>query len=93
MSDRLVVKYEAKWCGSCKQVQPLLESVAAEFGAKIRHVDIEEYADEARAMDIRAIPTIVLYEGDDIKVKRPGIGSVSPANLREVFIAAYGDKL
>lgn len=92
MSKRVVQKFYAPWCAPCKAVQPLLEKVADEFGAEIAEINIEDQPELARAMDIRAIPTIVLYEGDDMKVKRPGIGSIAPANLTEVFVAAYGDK-
>ena len=92
MTNRVVQKFYAPWCAPCKAVQPLLEKVAAEFNAEIIEVNIEEQPEVARAMDIRSIPTIVLYEDDHMKVKRPGIGSITPVNLNEVFVAAYGDK-
>lgn len=92
MTNRVVHKFYAPWCAPCKAVQPLLEKVAAEFNAEIIEVNIEEQPEVARAMEIRAIPTIVLYEDDRLKVKRPGVGSITPANMYEVFVAAYGDK-
>lgn len=92
MTNRVVQKFYAPWCAPCKAVQPLLEKVAAEFNAEIIEVNIEEQPELARAMEIRSIPTIVLYEDDRMKVKRPGIGSITPVNLNEVFVAAYGDK-
>lgn len=92
MTNRVVQKFYAPWCAPCKAVQPLLEKVAAEFNAEIIEVNIEEQPELARAMEIRSIPTIILYEDDRMKVKRPGIGSITPVNLNEVFVAAYGDK-
>ena len=89
VSERLVRKFSAPWCGQCKQVQPLLEKIAGEFGATIEEVNIEDRPEEAKALGIHAIPSIFLYQGSDLRVSRNGIGRTTPDNLREVFKEAY----
>lgn len=92
MSDRVIQKFQAKWCASCRTVSPLLTQMAAEFGATIVEIDVEDQPEIAKAMEVRSIPTIILYEDGDLKVKRPSIGTITPGNLRETFVTAFGDK-
>lgn len=89
MADRVVRKFYAPWCAPCKAITPLLTKVAEEFGATIVEVNIEDRPEEAKALGIYSIPSIFLYEGDQLLVSRSGIGNVTPANLREVFKEAY----
>lgn len=90
MTKRTVVKYSAPWCAACNSIQPLLESVAAGFNAELVEINIEERPEEAKANEIRSLPTIMLYEDDVLRVKRPGLGSVTRENLIGTFAAAYG---
>lgn len=89
MTERVVRKYYAQWCAPCKAVQPKLEAVAEEYGAHIEEVDIEQRPEEAQALGIRAIPSIFLYEDEELKVHRMGIGNITLDNLRSTFEAAY----
>ena len=89
MIERVVRKYSAPWCGQCKQVQPLLEKIAEEFGAGIVNVNIEEHPEEAKAMNVRSIPSIFFYEGDELKGYRMSVGNTTLHNLRTTFEEMY----
>ena len=89
MTERVVRKYSAPWCGQCKQVQPLLEKIAKEFNATIEEVNIEDRAEEAKALGIHAIPSIFLYQDSELRVSRNGVGNTTPDNLRNAFKEAY----
>ena len=89
MPDRIVKKFYADWCSPCKAFTPKLEQVAEEFGAGIVNVNIEEHPEEARAMNVRSIPSIFLYEDEELKVHRMGVGNVTIDNLRSTFEVAY----
>lgn len=89
MSKRVIHKWYADWCGPCKTVEPLLERLAEKFDCEIVYRNIEENAAEAKELGIRSIPSIFLYDGDELKVSRTGIGNTTEANLTEVFKTAY----
>ena len=89
MTERVVRKYYAQWCAPCKAVQPKLEAVAEEYGARIEEVDIEERPEEAKAMNVRSIPSIFFYEGDELKGYRMSVGNTTLHNLRTTFEEMY----
>ena len=87
--DRVVKKFYADWCAPCKAFTPKLEQVAEEFGAGIVNVNIEEHPEEARAMNVRSIPSIFFYEGDELKGYRMSVGNTTLHNLRTTFEEMY----
>ena len=89
MSQRVVHKWYADWCGPRKTVQPLLERLSEKFDCEVVYRNIEENTAEAKELGIRSIPSIFLYDGDELKVSRTGIGNTTEANLTEVFKTAY----
>jgi thioredoxin len=54
----VVVDFFTTWCGPCKQIAPLIESLALKYPeVKFLKVDIEKLEDLARARNISSIPT------------------------------------
>jgi thioredoxin 1 len=60
----VIVDFWAEWCGPCRAVAPVLESIATERGDELRvvKVNIDEEPDLARRYGILSIPTIVLFK-------------------------------
>jgi len=54
-----VLKFEADWCGSCKQQDSLLEGFDA---APIEHIDVDEEVELANEYSVRSLPTIILLD-------------------------------
>jgi thioredoxin 1 len=42
-----LVEFRAKWCGGCRRMEPILESIAADTGARVRTVDVETHLETA----------------------------------------------
>ena len=77
----LVVDFWAEWCGPCRMVAPVLESIVAEHAGKIRvaKLNVDDAPDVARRYEIMSIPTLLVFQ-DGIPKKRL-IGAKGKAQL------------
>jgi len=68
--DRLsLVDFSADWCGPCKMLHPVLETVSEELADKVDFymVDVDQSQNEAASLGIRGVPTmIVFHDGSEI---------------------------
>lgn len=73
----VLVDFFATWCGPCKMLGPVLESVAQEFQgkAKIVKVDIDDSPQLAGQLGITAVPTLMVFSGGKIVQKAMGFQS------------------
>jgi thioredoxin 1 len=64
----VVVQYFATWCGPCKMLKPVLESLAAEMkDVKFYRSDIDLFRNQAVEAGIRSVPTVVVYkDGEEV---------------------------
>jgi len=58
-SENVTKLHYANWCGYCKTMKPIWESVKSQVGDKFRMVEIDE--DVAKSAHIKALPTIMKY--------------------------------
>ena len=79
----VLVDYWAAWCGPCKMIAPILEEVAAEFAGKVTvaKVNVDENQQTAAKYGIRGIPTLMLFQGGEVKATK--VGAVSKSQLTE----------
>lgn len=60
----VLVDFSASWCGPCKMLAPVLESVSEKMVDKIKivKVDIDEEMELASEYGIMAVPTMILFK-------------------------------
>ncbi|MCW5906427.1 MAG: thioredoxin [Chitinophagales bacterium] len=64
-SDKLVlVDFNATWCGPCKILKPIVEKVVKKNASKVQlfDIDVDKNPDVANAMNVKAIPLLLLYK-------------------------------
>lgn len=61
-----LVDFYATWCGPCKMLEPVLESVSSTYS--IISVDVDLHADLAAQYGIMSVPSLLVFkEGECIK--------------------------
>lgn len=83
-----LVDFWAPWCAPCLFQAPILEKVAAKVGgsAKIAKLNVDQGRQTAASLDIRAIPTLILFK--DGKPVQQFVGVQMEGALVEAIEAA-----
>jgi len=66
----VLVDFFATWCGPCKMLSPVLESVQEEVGdkAKVMKLDVDEDMNTARRFGVMSVPTMIIFkEGKEVQ--------------------------
>jgi thioredoxin 1 len=73
-SQPVLVDFHAKWCGPCKAMAPALDQVASELASKIKvvKVDVDENPKVTGAYGIRAMPTLLIFQGGKVTAQHTG---------------------
>lgn len=73
----VLVDFWAEWCQPCQMIAPTIEELAGEYKGKVKvgKLDTDANRDVSFKYGISAIPTIILFEGGEVKKKFVGLTS------------------
>ncbi len=61
--ERVLVDFYANWCGPCKMLRPVLDSIANERSdKKIVSIDVDEASDLSSKYGVISIPCLILFK-------------------------------
>ncbi len=65
---KVLVDFNANWCGPCRMLKPLLEEIANESNIKVISINIDEEEELSRTYKVFSIPCLILFEnGKEMK--------------------------
>jgi thioredoxin 1 len=80
--DKIILKFEALWCGPCKMMKPIFEKVANENTSEVQmySIDVDLNRDIAMSLGIRSIPTIKIFNAGQVVDTKVGVLSEGQIN-------------
>ncbi|OJJ79538.1 thioredoxin family protein [Aspergillus glaucus CBS 516.65] len=77
----VVVDCFATWCGPCRAIAPRVAQLSQTYSsAKFYQIDVDELSDVAANLQVRAMPTFILFK-DGERVPGGDVVGANPAGL------------
>ena len=71
----VLVDFWAAWCGPCKQLMPVLQKIAGDYGGAFRlaKVNSDENQELAGQYGVRSLPTIMCFRNGEVVDQKMGV--------------------
>jgi len=77
----VLVDYWAEWCGPCKMIAPILDDLSKDYDGRLQiaKMNVDENRTVPAKLNIRGIPTLMLFKGGVLAATK--VGALSKAQL------------
>jgi rhodanese-related sulfurtransferase len=78
-NNYVLVDIGSTYCGACKKVKPVLETIKAQYGENLKIVEIDLEDNPQVIADLKTVkvfPTLILYQKGKIIFKKDGLGEL-----------------
>ncbi len=66
---KVLVDFYADWCGPCKMISPILETITE---VEVLKVNVDEFGELSQKFGVMSIPTLIYFENGTEKNKAIG---------------------
>jgi len=73
----VLADFWAEWCGPCKMLAPLIDSVADELAGRcvVCKINVDQAPDLGQRFNVQAIPMLVLFKDGQVRDQMVGVAS------------------
>lgn len=63
----VLVDFHTRWCAPCKKMEPIIDALQMDFKGRalVLKIDVDQNKAIAKAYDVFAVPTVVLFKGGE----------------------------
>ena len=81
----VLVDFYADWCGPCKMLTPVIETLATEFEGKVKigKLNVDDAPNTAQTYGVMSIPTLLYIKNCEVVNK--SVGVVSKADIERTL--------
>jgi thioredoxin len=81
---KILLDLHGLWCGPCRQLMPRLENLEKEYKDIVFvKMDVDKNNDYAFGLGIRSVPTVIIYNGENVIQKL--VGAKQDSEYKEIL--------